>query len=251
MTRLDSQGNVLQAGAAIGTANNIERSTDILGLLMLQAGTPMANAQGLATFNQTPPGYARGTRPATEALNFYTGYASPASQIYTWNELMPNSLQAFMAGQTAFFFGYAYHIPIIKAQAPKLNFEVAQIPQVSDQPINYANYWMETISKKSANQDEAWDFIIYITTNQEVNKKYLATAKKPCALRSLIVEQQKDLYLEPFASQLLTASSWYKGKDVVAAEKILKSMISDNLEGVMNTDQIIDMGVTKINQTIR
>ena len=89
-----------------------------------------------------------------------------------WNNFMPNSLESFMAGKTAFFFGYSYHIPIIKAQAPKLNFEITQVPQIGN-PVNFANYWTETVSKKSKHVDEAWSFILFITTNQEANKLFL------------------------------------------------------------------------------
>jgi ABC-type glycerol-3-phosphate transport system substrate-binding protein len=209
----------------------------------------MTNAQGYATFAQTPPGFTRPTPPALEALNFYTSFASPANQVYTWNEAMPNSLQAFMAGKTAFFFGYSYHIPIIKAQAPKLNFEVALVPQVGEPNVNFANYWAEVVSKKSQHQDEAWDFISFITTNADTNKKFLEKSRKPAALKSLIQNQATDLELAPFVSQLLTAKSWYKGKDAKVAENIFKSMINDNLEGIIQTQEIINLGVQKVNQT--
>ncbi len=249
LTKQDFKGNLIQSGAAIGTANNVERSTDILSLLMMQNGTQMTNASGAATFDQTPAGYTRSVKPAVEALNFYTGFASPAKQVYTWNENMPNSLEAFMAGQTAFFFGYSYHIPLIKAQAPKLNFEITNVPQIGT-PINFANYWAETVAKKSQHPNEAWDFILFMTTNQEANKAFLAKNRKPAALRALITDQSTDLELAPFASQLLTARSWYKGKDVQAAEEIFKQMIKDNLAGTLTTDQIISLANSKINQTL-
>jgi multiple sugar transport system substrate-binding protein len=252
LTKLDYKGNVIQSGAALGTAYNVERSTDILSLLMMQVGTPMTNAAGLATFDQVPQGYSRGTLPAVEALTFYTSFASPGKQVYTWNEIMPNSLQAFMSGRTAFFLGYAYQIPLIRAQAPKLNFEIVTIPQAGDQQINFANYWAETVSKKSQHQDEAWDFLVFATTNADSNKKFLKASRRPVALRSLINEQLNDpdlLELTPFDNQLLTAKSWYKGKDAKTAENLLKTMISDNLEGALTPEQIISLGVSKVNQT--
>ncbi|HDQ23147.1 MAG TPA: extracellular solute-binding protein [Candidatus Uhrbacteria bacterium] len=248
LTRQDFRGNLIQAGAAIGTADNVERSADILSLLMLQNGTVMTDAQGIATFHQTPPGYTRAISPAVEALNFYTSFASPAKQVYTWNENMPNSLTAFMSGQTAFFFGYSYHIPIIKAQAPKLNFEITEAPQIGT-AVNFANYWVETVSKKSKNTDAAWDFILFITTNLENNKKFLEKNKKPTALRALISQQATDLELAPFANQLLTSRSWYKGRDSQAAEEIFRQMIRENLEGLTETEKIINLGATRVNQT--
>ena len=248
LTKQDSKGNIIQSGAALGTADNITRSPDIISLLMLQNGAPMTDSNGFASFNQMPPGTERTVKPASEALNFYNSFASPATQVYTWNNKMPNSLESFMNGKTAFFFGYAYQILTIKARAPKLNFEITTAPQVGT-PYNFANYWAETVSKKSKNQNEAWDFINFITTNIDVNKVYLQKSHKPTALRDLITSQIDDLELSPFANQILTAKSWYKGKNATATDQILMDMISNNLEGALPTDQIVNLAVQKINQT--
>ncbi|MCX6745526.1 MAG: extracellular solute-binding protein [Candidatus Parcubacteria bacterium] len=250
LTKLDIKGNVLQAGAALGTAANTERFFDILGLIMMQNNTPMTNEQGTPTFNQTPQGYTRTVSPAAEALNFYNSFASPGNQVYTWNDQMPNSLTAFMTGKTAFFFGYAYQLSIIKAQAPKLNFAISPVPQISEQPTNYANYWVETVTKKSQHINEAWDFITYITTNAETNKKFLDASHLPCALRNLIQAQADDIELSPFGSQLLTAKSWYKGKDAQKTEDIFKDMINQNLQSILTPEEIINRAVSKVNQTL-
>ena len=249
LTKLDLKGNVIQAGAAIGTADNVARAADILSLLMMQDGTVMTDSRGFATFDKVPENYNRAVKPSVEALNFYTSFASPAKQSYTWNVKMPNSLQAFMSGSVAFFFGYAYHLPIIKAQAPKLNFEITEVPQVGN-PVNFASYWAETVSKKSKHLDEAWDFILFITANSENNKKFLERSQKPTALRMLIDAQKDDLELAPFANQLISSRSWYKGKNASAAEKIFNSMINDDILGNLPTANIIDLGVNKINQTL-
>src|SRR3989338_6433148 len=44
---VDANNNVSRAGAAIGTARNINRSTDILSLLMLPSGVPMIDDAGI------------------------------------------------------------------------------------------------------------------------------------------------------------------------------------------------------------
>jgi len=250
LTKLDSRGNIIQSGAALGTANNVERSTDILSLLMMQAGAIMTNDQGVATFAGSPPNYTRETPPAAEALDFYTSFASPTNQIYTWNDTLPNSLAAFMAGKTAFFFGYAYQIPLIKAQAPKLNFETSTMPQISEPSINFANYWVETVAKKSLHPNEAWSFINFITTNADSNKKFLEKSRQPAALRSLISSQTDDQELSAFVNQLLTAKSWYKGRDENAMEDIFKTMINDNLAGLQKSVEIINLGAQRVNQTL-
>src|SRR3989344_8528088 len=44
LTKFDGRGNITQSGAAMGTARNINRSTDILAALMIQNGTQMTDA---------------------------------------------------------------------------------------------------------------------------------------------------------------------------------------------------------------
>lgn len=250
LTKQDAKGNIIQAGAAIGTADNVARSTDILSLIMMQNGTQMTDAAGRPTFNQMPQNLNRQYLPSVEALNYYTSFASPATQSYTWNVNMPSSLESFMNGKAAFYLGYAYNIPTIKTQAPKLNFEITTAPQIdANNSINFANYWVETVSKKSQHLNEAWDFILYIAANKDNNKTFLTQSGKPAALRELRASQLDDLELSAFASQILTAKSWYKGKNAITAEEIFKQMIRDNLEGALPTEQIISLGAQKISQT--
>src|SRR3989344_3648494 len=43
ITRLDGSGQITQSAAAIGTARNINRSTDLLSALMIQTGVKMTD----------------------------------------------------------------------------------------------------------------------------------------------------------------------------------------------------------------
>ena len=251
LAKVDKTGKILQAGAAIGTGKNIERASDILSLLMMQNGTRMTDEAGNATFNSIPPGATLPAPPGQEALAFYTDFASPYKEVYTWNKEMPASLEAFITGQTAFFFGYAYHIPQIKAQAPKLNFAVAKMPQIAGgTELNFANYWTEVVSKKTEHLNEAWDFIQFLAKAENV-KNYLNKTKKPTALRSLIKDQSEDIDLAVFVSQILTAKSWYHGKDPLVMEQIFSDMIEQVVDGLATLEEAINLAVAKVNQTIR
>jgi multiple sugar transport system substrate-binding protein len=244
LTKQDPKKGIVQSGAALGSASNINRYSDIISVLMLQNGAVMEDDGGQVVFNQVPP-LTKDTNynPGLEALRFYTDFANPLKDSYTWNNDMPNSLDAFISGNLAIMFGYSYDVPTIKAQAPKLNFSIAKLPQIEGNPINtnFANYWVEVVSKKSKNQNEAWDFIQFITKEEQV-KSYLEKTKKPTALRSLVQTQKNDDDLSVFADQVLTAKSWYKGVNAVVAEEAIKEMInsvlvstSDKLQSILNT----------------
>jgi multiple sugar transport system substrate-binding protein len=252
ITRLDNAGNIIVGGAALGTADNIIRFSDILSVLMMQNGAIMTNAANQATFHLIPNTFtSRSFVPGIEALRFYTDFAQPTKNAYSWNNDMPDSLEAFMQERVAFFFGYSYHIPLLRTQAPGLRWEVAEIPQADAQnnKINFANYWVETVSKKSQNSEEAWNFLQFASSSRQV-PKYLTKTGKPTALRSLVEEQKNDPVMAPFANQLLTAQSWYRGNDAPAAEAALQDMVNAVLLGENEVSKIVNDVVKRINATI-
>lgn len=231
-TSYDEQGKLTRPFAGIGTAHNVERSFDILSLLMMQNGAEMTDSNGFPRFHRMPESITdREFAPGTEALIFYTDFANPTKEVFTWDATQPNSFDAFIAGKTGYFFGYSYHLDRIRAQAPKLNFGVTSIPQIDPNlRTNYANYWLETVSRKTEHPNEAWDFVKFMT-NADNAKSYLARTGKPTALRGLINTQLSDDDLAPFAEQTLTAKSWYRGKNIQATEAAFADMIQELLAG--------------------
>ena len=254
ITKLDLKGNILQSGIALGTARNIERFSDILSVLMIQNGAIMMSDSGQILFNTVPANSQnKNYNPGQMALRFYNDFADPVKEVYSWNNDFPNSIDAFASGQVAIIFAYSYHLPIIKSKAPKLNFLIAPLPQIegSISPINFANYWVEVVSKKSKYKNEAWNFIQYMTRAEQA-KTYLDKTKKPTALRSLISEQKKDLDLEVFADQVLTARSWYKGKNPILMEGFFSEMVEKSLEDTEGKGmEIMNLYANRIQQTIR
>lgn len=250
MTKQNDQGEIIQSGAALGGADNIERYSDILSILMMQNGSAMMAEAGQALFNRIPETTKNQKyNPGLEALRFYSDFANPAKEVYAWNKKLDNSLNLFARGKLAIMFGYSYHLPVIKAQAPKLNFGLTKLPQIEgNPPINFANYWLETVSNKSKYPNEAWDFIQFETQADQV-KTYLAKAKKPTALRALINEQTDDLDIGVFAQQVLTAKSWYRGADSNAMEKIFADMINSAVLTQEQIGNVINLAADRVEQT--
>jgi multiple sugar transport system substrate-binding protein len=250
LTKQNNQGNIVQSGVALGGSANIQRPQDILSLLMMQNGSLMMENNSVS-FNAIPPGSQQGYNPGLEALRFYTDFSNPAKDVYCWNSNLPNSLSMFEQGNLAIMFDYAYDLPTIKTAAPKLHFSVAKMPQIqgNTKQVNYANYWIETVSAKSKNVNEAWDFIQFETSQDQVNN-YLKVAKKPTALRALINSQLNDFDIGVFASQVLTAQSWYKGKGPIATENAMQEMIDLTIKNIKDIGQIINQGASKVQQTV-
>lgn len=249
---VDADGKIVLAGAGIGMGKNVARSSDLLSVLMMQNLTKMVADNGEVMFDLIPAQLKNKVKvaPGESALEFYTKFAdSLYDYYYTWNDKMPNSLDAFINGQSAFFFGYAYNLATIYDKAPKLNFAIAPLPQIAGNPkVNFANYWIETVSKKTKYQDAAWNFVQFISNKDNV-KQYLDAQKRPTALRALINDQLNDPIMGVFADQVLTVKSWYRGSQPNEAEKIFIDMIDSVALGKSTAHEAIDIAVKKIQQT--
>lgn len=223
ITRLDGSGQITQSAAAIGTARNINRSTDLLSALMIQTGVMMTDADNrTASFagrvNNIPAG--------ESALRYYTDFANPSVRTYTWNDAQHYSVDAFIEGKTAMMFNYAHEVGVLKNKSPRLNFGVVPMPQVSSTDArNYANYWGVGVPVNSKFPNESWKFIAYLTS-KEGAQSYLSASLRPSARRDLIDLQRSDLDLGVFAVQALSARSWYQ-IDNSAIETIFADMIDD------------------------
>ncbi|MDX9893600.1 MAG: extracellular solute-binding protein [Patescibacteria group bacterium] len=250
LTFQNTDGKLTQAGIALGRADNVERSSDILALLMIQNGAEMVNGNKVA-FASIPNNFPDRTyNPGPEAVRFYTDFATPSKEVYSWSNTFGTSIDAFAEGRVAMIFGYNYHLPILEAKRQgKLNYAIAPMPQIEGRgEINFANYWIHTVSKKSQNINAAWDFIQFIASKDEV-KKYLEKTQRPAALRSLIEDQTKKDELQIFAKQLLTAKSWYKGSEASVVDSAFGTMINEILSGA-ELQASVGKAAVKIQQTL-
>ncbi len=251
LTKQNNKGQLEQSGVALGGSDNIERSSDILSILMMQNGAVMMDDNGIVKFHQRPETFQdKSYNPGLDALRFYADFSNPAKEVYSWNNTLKNSMDLFVRNKLAIMFGYAYMLPQILSN-PKLNFEITKLPQIEGNPqnINFANYWVEVVSNKSQYIPEAWDFIQFITRAEQA-KIYLDKTKKPTALRSLIEGQIDDQDISTFVEQVLTAKSWYKGNDANAAEAIMKEIVDKVVSGQDELDDIISVGARKVQQTV-
>jgi len=255
ITKIDSDNNIILAGAALGTGKNVDKSFDILSVLMMQNGAVMTGANGAPTFFSGNA--ADNQNKGQIALQFYTDFANPLKTVYSWNTKMPYSFEAFLSGKVGFTFGYNYQLPIIRSQAPKLNFAVAPLPQIlGNDKKNYASYFLETVSNKSAHPNEAWDFLLFMNKKDSQGnfpvKLFVNQTKRPTAIRELISGQLENEDLHAPASQTLTAGDWYRGYNYTEAQNIFSEMIDNYLNAVdeRSAKNVISVAMEKLIQTM-
>lgn len=252
LTKRDQWGNITQSGAAIGTAENVNRSTDILCLLMLQTGTKMTDdGNRKAIFNQATYLEKKPFNPGQEALRFYTDFANPNKQAYCWNRQMPYSIDAFYQGKTAMMINYSHHIETIQDKASYFDFDVAPVPQIKvrEFDVNYPNYWGLAVSKTSKHSTVAWKLISSFAQRQNL-QNYLEKAQRPTSRRDLVKWQESDPYLGIFARQALSAQSWYQA-DSGAIEKIFANMVQSVVVGEAQIEQAINKAADQVSALMK
>lgn len=260
LTATDAQGTIIRSAVGMGTGKNVTRASDILSLLLLQNGAQMVDPSGRSvTFHLAAD---EDLNRGEQAITFYTDFANPNKEVYTWNVNQPESLDAFLTGKTAFFLGFSYHRPLIDAAATPLPYGIAPVPHINadgtdaaaDQfgnpkAVNIANYWVEAVMQKSKNPAVAWDFLQFAAAEGRV-ESYLEKTGRVSALRSLLARQQGDLDLEVFATQALTAVSWYHGTDAPKMEEALTAMADAIVAKTAGVSQAAELAARQIQQTL-
>jgi multiple sugar transport system substrate-binding protein len=235
LTLKDENGEIVQAGTALGTTSNIHHATDILYALLLQAGSPITkNGQAVLTDN-----------PSQMAFQFYLQFAKPTSTYYSWNANLPNSLDAFAQNKVAMIFDFQKSIAEITAKNNFINYGIAPLPQLStSSPIWVvpARYSVFTVSRQSKNYSIAWNIIYTLTTNQNQADQYVTLTGKPPALSSLIQKYLNDPNLTVFAKQALYAKSWYGPNRTT-----LDQTFENALDALLNANQMEFINI--LNQT--
>lgn len=253
ITKRDAKNNITLAGAAIGTAKNINRSTDILSVLMLQSGVKMvSDDESYSTMDKSSSSSdGKNYKPAEQAFLFYTSFANPSKKVYTWNKYQHYSSDAFVEGKAAMMFSYAYQIPVVVGKAPHLDFAIAPLPQISKDGtrINYANYWGQAVSKTSKNPGYAWQFIAWMSSAENI-KKYSETTKKPPSRLDLVDSLKGDQDIGVFTEQILTAKSWLQ-PDNAAVEQLFATSIENIVDNKIEITDAVKSVTQQLTQMLR
>lgn len=196
LTVRDSAGRIQTAGIALGTTNNVDNFSDILGLMLLQNGADPSKAS---------------SQLVQDAVEFYTIFTTRDK---IWDETLPSSTYAFATEKVAMFFAPSWRAFEIKEINPDLEFATAPVPQLPGAQVAWASYWVEGVSKKSKNTTEAWEFLKYLSSESVVTKLYtlesdLRLFGEPYGLKSLSSSLENDTYAGAFVKQGPYAKSWY------------------------------------------
>jgi len=159
LTIKNDQGEITQAGIALGRTENVDHWPEILALMMAQNGVDLNNPTGVN---------------AEGALTFFTNFSKVDG---VWDATLPSSTQAFESGNLAMYIAPSWREFEIKQANPNLNFKTYPVPQLpkenpTDPDITYATYWAQGVWAKSTNKTAAWDFLKFLSTQDSLQKMY-------------------------------------------------------------------------------
>ncbi|KKS36718.1 MAG: Extracellular solute-binding protein family 1 [Parcubacteria group bacterium GW2011_GWA2_42_14] len=258
MSKISPIGDIIESGAALGETLNIEHFIDIISVLIFQSGGEIIDQEKPESViykgitEKQKDGTVRTVIPAEKALSFYTSFANPQKENYSWNKGKQNSLNAFVAGDTAMYIGFAKDIPVIKAKNPHLNFGIAPFPQLkgAKTKINYGRFDFLAVSRLSQNKDTAQAYILYITS-KEPNADYLLKSGLPPARRDLITTDSKTpAELRVFYGQSLSAKSWLI-PDENQIYLIFKDIVESLSSKIFSPSTILTRANDRLNQLLK
>ena len=236
------EGNkILVSGAALGgSKESINEAADILSVLMLQTGTEIvASDFKSARFNSDQ---------GLSALKFYTQFATPKNENYSWSDATTQALDAFAQEKTAMLVTYAKNLAEIKKRNQFLNFSVAELPQVKDaaKTVTYGSYFGYAVSRQSGQPNLAWELLLGGSL-APVNQIYAETNQRPPAVRGAVEYFNNDLEFGPFARQILIARSWPQ-KDADAVQNLFSDTIKSVITGSATAENALREAQSKLTE---
>ncbi|MFC1722153.1 ABC transporter substrate-binding protein [Patescibacteria group bacterium] len=177
---------IIRGGAAMGTADNIDFFSDIVGMLFEQAQVPL-------------PGELDG-QAAQDALSFYVNFVEEDG---VWSSNLPEASAAFAQEKVSMIFIPTWNLLDIIAARPDMNIGVAPVPQaLPDEPASWASYWVDVVPKSSDAPEASWAFLHFLAQEEQQLLAYSEASKfrrfgAPYSLVSLKPELDSNPYVNP------------------------------------------------------
>lgn len=244
LTKKDSSGKITQAGVAMGSAKNIMHSADIFSLLLLQNGVSIISSDNkVVSIDNTR---------SISTLDFYTDFVKVHK---VWSDDLPSDLELFYSGKLAMMFAPTWRAFDIINAATQVDFGLAPVPQLpNNDPVNYAMYWAEAVSKTSTNQLEAWKFVKWLSEPAQLKEFYSNASQvrafgEPYSRKSLSFELEEDTYLKAIMEMAPTMQAWKMGEQGFVEES-LRTAIDDVINGASATEVALKNAQQRINDKL-
>jgi len=233
---------------ALGTYENVENARAILSLLFLQAGYGISErtSTGVRSSLSDPVPGVYGMTPSESALNFYTEFANPGKTVYSWNRSLPESRQAFIAGDLALYLGFASERAQLEAANPNLDFDMsaAPAPGTTATRTTYGKAYAFAIPRATQNGDGALRVALTLSERDSVPLFARAFGMAP-AHRGALSPLAGDLYEPVYYPEALIARGWLSPAPE-ETDRIFATMVNNVLSG----REAVSNAITTVNQSL-
>lgn len=206
LNRADSK-RIFTSAIALGSVENVESFSEIIGLFLLQNGVEFTKNGELI--------FSKGTL-AVDAINFYFQFSKKTR---SWDNTQPNNVEAFAKGKTAMILLPVYKIPqllaVLKNENLVLNFGIAPVPQLPESvPVTWGSYWALGVGQNSLEKGSAWKLVKFLSSPESLRQVYAQESAANGIGRAyprveMAKEQTTNQYLAPYLTQAPDARSWF------------------------------------------
>ena len=252
LTKKNEALQILTSGVALGEFSNVKNAKEIFLAMNLQLNNP------IITYDPASKKYSSvlsessnvSTRPAIQSLNFFNEFSNPVKNIYSWNKSRPNSLNAFIGGDLAIYFGLASEIKNIQQKNPNLNFDIAVIPQVEElnNVITYADVYALAIPKNATNAQTALSIASNLANGTNTSAIVGISGFAPMR-RDLIAAPQSNKLTSVYFTTALNARSWIDIKDSETT-KVFTQMAESITSGLASPDDAVSAANNELKRLI-
>ncbi|HNW23604.1 MAG TPA: sugar ABC transporter substrate-binding protein [Candidatus Dojkabacteria bacterium] len=242
LTERDNNGKITKSGLAIGTANNITHSTDILSYFFVQNLVQLMN-EDKTEIQLT-------SDRAIRAFDTYTSFVQEEDA--TWATYLPSDLTSFVNGDLAMMFGTSWRALDILSKTENIEFGLAPLPRLpNNEEAYYSTYWGTTVSKSSDYSDEAWKFIEFLSQPEQLRRLNQNAAKirafgEPYSRVSMNEELKENEYTQAIGYMAPYMKSWQIG-DQTTVDNFLQDAITKVVEEEQESESVLRSTQEEIN----
>lgn len=250
ITEKDSSGNIIIAGSAMGRAKNINNASDIISTLFLQFGDNIVDQEGSITLGRAVSQENVQISPSESALQFFSNFANPKKNTYSWSLTLPEAQDMFVQGKLGLYIGFMSEYEAIKAKNPHLDIQISLLPQLTGapRPITGGKLYVLAVPRASRQQQSSWAIILALT-NPESGQIFANNMKTALPHRNIIPLYQKEDVRSVFANSLLALKLW-KMPDPIPTKNIFNTMLEDFAFGRGSVADVIRNANTQLNRLV-
>lgn len=251
VTLLDKASNVKRSAIAFGEVRNVTNAKDIISMLILQTGNNIMERTDESLESVINKAIDITGSPAESAVRFFMEFSNPSKRTYSWNRGMPESKDAFIAGDLAVYFGLASEFSDISLKNPHLNFDVTTVPQIRDSKLNLtsAKVYGLSIAKNSAKGDAAFRAISLLVSSP-FSGKLAEELGLPSPRRDLLSESSGSPQGEVFAHSALIGRTWLD-PNPEETYNIFKDMVEGISSGKLTPSDALSRADEELNSLVR